>query len=261
MDKRRAAAGWTFAGLLLLAATSEAQTKAPARAEAKTAPKAPAVVPIDQEPMHRLIFRNAAIRAFSVEVPPQAETRTHRHDLDYVFVTLGDSDVESIRVNEAPVRLRPRDGEVQFTKGGFAHKARNLSDKPFRNVTIELKKEGITGIGASGECHIRAEGMTGCEWIEKLRREPDPAAAHSLTVVRYVVEPGAAAHGMPKGRAVLVSLTESDARMTWSAAQPTQPVKLFAGGLLWMDWSGSPEQMLKNESAEPMRICLIYLPE
>jgi hypothetical protein len=38
------------------------------------------------------------------------------------------------------VRLQLKDGEARFTKGGFAHKAVNLSDKPFVNVTVELKK-------------------------------------------------------------------------------------------------------------------------
>ena len=43
-----------------------------------------------------------------------------------------------------PVRDKPevhlvlKDGEVHFSRGRFAHVARNLSDAPFRNVTIEL---------------------------------------------------------------------------------------------------------------------------
>jgi hypothetical protein len=73
-------------------------------------------------------------------VPPHSETLYHQHDLDYIFVTLGDSDVENVRVGEKPVRLLLKDGEVRFTKGGFAHKAINNSDKPFKNVTIELRR-------------------------------------------------------------------------------------------------------------------------
>jgi len=57
-----------------------------------------------------------------------------------VFVTLGDSVVESERVGEKPMKLELKDGETRFTKGGFAHKAVNLSDKPFVNVTVELKR-------------------------------------------------------------------------------------------------------------------------
>jgi quercetin dioxygenase-like cupin family protein len=100
------------------------------------------VVPITKEPSHHLLFENEYVRVFKVEVAPHAETLYHKHDVDYVFVTLGDSDVESVRVGEPPVRLQLKDGETRFTKGGFAHKAVNNSDKPFVNVTVELKKNG-----------------------------------------------------------------------------------------------------------------------
>src|SRR5947209_15603841 len=102
---------------------------------------APAVVPISKEAHHHLVLENEYVRVYSVEVPPHGETLYHQHDLDYVFVTLGDSDVENVRVGEKPARLQLKDGEVRFTKGGFAHKAVNNSDKPFRNVTVELKKQ------------------------------------------------------------------------------------------------------------------------
>lgn len=128
---RQRAAGFAF--VLLLGAVVVAQTQAadPSKLE---------VVPIDQEPSHHLVFENEYVRVFSVEVAPHSETKYHQHDRDYVFVTLGDSDVESVRLNGPTVHLQPKDGETQFTKGGFAHKAVNKSDKPFRNVTVELKK-------------------------------------------------------------------------------------------------------------------------
>jgi hypothetical protein len=107
------------------------------------------VVPITKEPSHHLVFENEYVRVFKVEVAPHAETQYHKHDVDYVFVTLGDSDVESVRVGEPPVRLQLKDGETRFTKGGFAHKAVNLSDKPFVNVTVELKKS-VGGSSATG---------------------------------------------------------------------------------------------------------------
>jgi len=104
-----------------------------------TAQSTPEIVPVDQEPMHILTFENEYVRVFVVTVPVNSQTKFHQHDRDYMFVTLGDSEVESERVNEKPVRLSLKDGEARFTKGGFAHKAVNLSDKPFRNVTVEFK--------------------------------------------------------------------------------------------------------------------------
>jgi beta-alanine degradation protein BauB len=119
------------------------------------------VVPIDKEPSHHLVFENEYVRVFSVEVAPHAETKYHQHDRDYVWVSLGDSDVESVRVGGAAVALQPKDGETQFTKGGFAHKAVNKSDKPFRNVTVEIKKAGLGDVGKK-PCDCVAPQGQGC---------------------------------------------------------------------------------------------------
>ncbi|MBI2682225.1 MAG: hypothetical protein HYX26_03260 [Acidobacteriales bacterium] len=222
--------------------------------------QAPVVVPVDQEPMHKRIFENASIRAFAVEVPPKAETKYHRHDRDYMFVVVGDSEVESTRVNEPPVHLTPKDGDVQWTKGGFAHKARNLSDKPFKNVTIELKAEGLTGLGASGDCRITARGRVGCEWIDAAKRDPMKSGPGKIVVIRYTLDPGAELSGVPQGKSMLVGLTSGDAKWNWAEGKPPTGILVQAGGLLWMDWTGSPEQRLKNESGKVMRVCVIHLP-
>jgi quercetin dioxygenase-like cupin family protein len=112
----------------------------PVRQSAKIIDAKPQVVPITQEEHHHLVLENDYVRVFHVEVAPHVETKYHQHDMDYVFVTLGDSVVENDRVGEKPVKLELKDGDTRFTKGGFAHKAVNLSDKPFVNVTVELKK-------------------------------------------------------------------------------------------------------------------------
>src|SRR4051812_3017685 len=98
----------------------------------------PASVPITNEPSHHLALENEYVRVFKVEVAPRAATLMHRHEHDYMFVTLGDSQVSNERQGEKPVMLKLKDGETRFTKGGFAHVARNLSQQPFRNATIEI---------------------------------------------------------------------------------------------------------------------------
>ena len=99
-------------------------------------------VPLDDEPSHHLALANEYVRAFKVEVAPHASTLLHQHDRDYIFVTLGASSVENDVLGKPPVRLQLRDGEARFAKGGFAHVAKNLSDQPFRNLTVELLKGG-----------------------------------------------------------------------------------------------------------------------
>src|SRR5438874_12101749 len=102
------------------------------------------VVPITQEPSHHLVLENSYVRVFNVEVAPHFATRIHRHDYDYVFVTLGDSDVSNEKLHADPIELKLKDGETHFAPGGFAHKAVNLADTPFHNITIEFVEPGIT---------------------------------------------------------------------------------------------------------------------
>ena len=102
---------------------------------------APVAVPLDQEPLHHLFLENATVRVFKVEVAPGARTLLHRHDRDYLFVTLGDSDVINARQGEPARQLKLKDGDTAFTNGGFAHVAINHDkQKPFRNITIEIVK-------------------------------------------------------------------------------------------------------------------------
>lgn len=98
-------------------------------------------VEITAEPMHHLAVDNGQVRVFQVEVPPHASTLLHHHGHDYVFVTLGESHISNEVLGKEPVELKLSDGETRFTPGNFAHVARNLSDKPFRNVTVELMQD------------------------------------------------------------------------------------------------------------------------
>jgi hypothetical protein len=92
------------------------------------------------EPHHHLRIDNEFVRAYYVEVAPHDETQLHQHDYDYIYVSLGPADVVNAVLNKPDVHLLLKDGETRFTHGRFAHVARNLSDTPFRNITIELLK-------------------------------------------------------------------------------------------------------------------------
>ncbi len=98
-------------------------------------------VEITAEPSHHLVLENQSVRAFKVVVAPHAATLMHRHRHDYVFVTLGASQVENDVAGKPPVSLKLQDGETWFLPGGFAHIAKNLSGQPFRNITIELMQD------------------------------------------------------------------------------------------------------------------------
>ena len=103
------------------------------------AAQAPKAVPVTQEPHHHLAVDNEYLRAFHVEVPAHERTLLHQHDLDYVYITRGPAEFVNMVPDNADRSIRLMDGEVRFSRGGFAHIADNRSAAPFRNFTIEFK--------------------------------------------------------------------------------------------------------------------------
>jgi mannose-6-phosphate isomerase-like protein (cupin superfamily) len=105
-----------------------------------TAQSAPEVE-ITAEPHHHQTFANAQVRVFNAELPAHAETLMHWHRHDYIYVTLGDSEVVNTVQGKDPVTVKLQDGQTGFLPGNFAHRARNLRDQPFRIVNIELLQD------------------------------------------------------------------------------------------------------------------------
>jgi quercetin dioxygenase-like cupin family protein len=101
-------------------------------------------VEITSEPHHHLVFENELIRVFRVEVPAGETTLMHRHNHDYVYVTLGASDLENRIQGKPAARIQLQDGETRFTAGNFAHAVRDLASTPFRNITVELLQDAKT---------------------------------------------------------------------------------------------------------------------
>jgi quercetin dioxygenase-like cupin family protein len=129
-----------IAGLLLVSIATLAQQSQP--------------VEITSEPRHHLVFENQYVRVFDVTVEPKGSTLVHRHSHDYLFVTLGDSDVVSVRPGEKPAHLVLKDGETRFTPGNFSHAAINESEKPFHNITIELLKPSTAVKTCTDSCNV-----------------------------------------------------------------------------------------------------------
>jgi hypothetical protein len=98
----------------------------------------PGGVPLTSEAHHHLVFSNSEVRAFYVVIPPGDHTLIHRHDVDYVWVGLGEGKVVNKTVNKPEVHLASEDAALHFTRGPLAHAARNEGDGVYRNVTIEL---------------------------------------------------------------------------------------------------------------------------
>ena len=101
-----------------------------------TAPLGP--VPLSEEPHHRLVLQNDFVHVYNVMVPPLDATLLHRHDLSYLYLTLGQTELVNAVQGQPEVRMTIQDGETHYTPGNFAHLVRTDSGLAFHNVTVEL---------------------------------------------------------------------------------------------------------------------------
>jgi len=211
----------------------------------------PQSVEITSEPSHHLVLENAYVRVFDVTVAPKASTLVHRHNKDYLFVTLGDSDVISARPNEKPASLLLKDGEIRFTPGKFAHAAINQSDKPFHNITIELQDPATNVKNCKGDCKQQGclgatlNSPAGCPSLEQqITSDQWKMSLFSVAAgVRVQVQPG---------NTLLVAVSNLGIQHQLDGAMPPT---LAPGGIIWLPTNDV--QSLKSATAEPARYVLL----
>lgn len=132
-------------------------------------------VELSAEPHHYLTLENKYVRVYNVEVPPHSDTLMHWHRHDYIYVTLGATDVVNEVKGKRPATLHLDDGETHFSPAPFAHIASNRSDQPFRNVTIEIvDDESLRNSAAHGDV----------KWDEDRALETFPGGTQQILFVK-----------------------------------------------------------------------------
>jgi quercetin dioxygenase-like cupin family protein len=202
-------------------------------------------VEITAEPSHHLTIDNDYVRVFEVEVAPHSSTLMHRHRHDYVFVTIGDANIENEVAGKPPAVVKLADGDTRFTPGNFAHIAENLSDRPFRNVTIELMQDEKLRQAAS-------------HWPEDTGERGFPGVRiktlfvkDTVRVSEVVMDPGAVIpthhHDGPH---MIVAVSDVDLRTEREGESPGQ-VMLKPGQAKWV--KGDLTHKVTNESKQTAR--------
>jgi hypothetical protein len=233
--------------LILVASALRAQAPTPAPLARGNAPG---------EPHHHLKIENEYVRAYYVEVPPHDATQLHQHDHDYIFVALGDSDVTNAVLGKPEVRLQLKDGEVRFTRGGFAHVARNNSDAPFRNVTIEfLRPQGEPrnlceqiGQAPLGDCRPAHDPQVS---IVPLFETGD-TRLELLTLA-----PQASFEMIGRTGRLLVAFDKAELEVRLSGKASS--LQLHSGGLLWLSPGDDSTQTVKNLAPTPSRYLTVFV--
>ena len=132
---------------LLLSAAAAAQTQTPIPSDAakdiqinnQNPIKPDGAVPLRNEPHHVLVFQNDYVHAFNVTVPPLDATLLHQHDVPYIYLTLGTTDIVNAVQGQSEVHMTLEDGATRYSPGGFAHIARTDAGILFHNITAELE--------------------------------------------------------------------------------------------------------------------------
>ena len=90
-----------------------------------------AAVPIEQEPQHKVVFKNDFVRIIDATLPPGYVTLNHTHAADHVSVT----------ISTEPSGQGARGfGRAGFTRGGYSHSVTNSGQGIMRFIVVEPLK-------------------------------------------------------------------------------------------------------------------------
>jgi hypothetical protein len=128
--------------------------------------QAPTAMDMAKEPHHRVLLENEYVRALRFSLPAGESTLLHAHDKPYLAVTLGAADFANDVAGKPEVRGKNADGQLTYSRGGFAHLVKADAGIPFNNVTVELLRpqaaprnlcEKIIAAADLGPCDLSAD--------------------------------------------------------------------------------------------------------
>jgi len=209
-------------------------------------------VEITAEPRHHLTIENKSVRVYYVEVPPHGDTLMHWHRHDYFFVSLGPSDIINAVKDKPPINRKFQDGETGFASATFAHIARNLSDQPFRNVTVEvLEDETLRNSTA------KWDEDRGLDILEGGSKEI-VMVKDGIRVTEFELQPGGVVpmHHHP-GPHLLIAVSDLDIRSNVPGQGP-MPVHFKSGEAKWFPRNYS--HTVTNTGKQPAKFVTLEWP-
>ena len=214
--------------------------------------QAPVVVPAAKEPHHHLVLENSYVRVLRVSVPAHDATLLHQHDVPYIYVALGPGDVINAVAGKPEAHLVMTDGQVGYSRGGFAHIARTDAGLVFNNVTIELlRPQGEP----KNRCDKVVPGEPGpCTYERRVNSYTNSPSFETDEIDVYSVElqPKASFQDIPETDMLLVALDQAE--LTVQRTGQTD-VKLSGGNQLWLPRQSA--HTIRNASEGPSRFLSI----
>ncbi len=203
--------------------------------------QAPTAVDMVNEPHHRVVIENSYVRALRFSLPTGDTTLLHAHNVPYLAISLGAAEFANDVAGKPEVRGKTVDGQVTYSRGGFAHLVRADAGVPFNNVTIELLRpqgeprnlcDKIVP-GDAGACDLNGEPNTSI--ATRPLFETDEVRVSSVVVRRdgdVMDQP----HALP---GLLVDVSGAPIQVARVPGVPTRV--LHAGEMLWLPLASAPK--------------------
>jgi hypothetical protein len=129
-------------------------------------------IPVDQEPQHKVVFKNDFVRVIDATLPSGYKTLNHAHDVDSVSVN-----VATGREGEAGQRGL---GRAAFSKGGYSHVVTNSNPAIMRYIVVEIGKSDHPGAVAVQQANHTLETENERMRIYRVKLDSgESIAAHS----------------------------------------------------------------------------------
>lgn len=218
--------------------------------------QAPAAAPValKGEPHHRLMFENGFVRVWAFGIHSHDATLLHSHDLPYLGIAVGAADFVNAVSGKPETHVTLADGQVSYSKGGFAHLVRTETDTPFRNFTIELLKPQVA---PRNRCvKVIADGALDCP--ASSTSPLDAASTLVLETDEILLRSGSISHplqiaGADAQPARLIGILDSANLNVEITGQPAK--KLIGGEVMWLP--AGAVTSLANAGASDTRFFLL----
>lgn len=161
----------------------------------------PAVIPVDLEPNHHIVYTDEALRVLQVNLPGGYDTLEHVHSNDLVTVNIENGPTRTREQGQDWGTVRERQvGSVnvtEYTGHASSHVVRVMTAKPYRLTGVENRRSGgwttLPPIVADG-LTVAAESRAFRGYAETLQAGASVTHTHPVPVVVVLVE-GAATAG------------------------------------------------------------------
>ena len=92
-----------------------------------------------------VVFENDRVRVWEMRLAPGEDSAVHRHELDYLLVQIDGDTIAGIPEPDTGghykdyIEGKVEPGTAVFIERGGIETARNVGDKPYHEILIELK--------------------------------------------------------------------------------------------------------------------------